>query len=293
MQIISGAAVAEKVLEECRREIAELAALGRKPGLGRRPWLGRRPGQECRALPEPRSDPRPELRVLLKLEHTQWFLYRPNVNRRTTTAAPGVLVSPLYTTFRARASFSSWPPGARARVVAPLRACACAAGSPPPQSVRPWEVRPPPSGPLRTETKVLGPAFPTLATHMRRGRAGRTRLCRHHCPGSAGAGSRAGGGGWHGSLGTASGVASGVGSPRRRHACHRAYARMCSVLQRLVRGRQGTVNEVGHEPRLGHPLPQSLLAIGTQPAPWMSDSGCLPKQKDTRRTRPMTEGVSM
>ena len=33
MQIISGAAVAEKVLEECRREIAELAALGRKPGL--------------------------------------------------------------------------------------------------------------------------------------------------------------------------------------------------------------------------------------------------------------------
>ncbi len=33
MQIISGTAVAEKVLEECRREIAELAALGRKPGL--------------------------------------------------------------------------------------------------------------------------------------------------------------------------------------------------------------------------------------------------------------------
>ncbi|WP_397381381.1 bifunctional methylenetetrahydrofolate dehydrogenase/methenyltetrahydrofolate cyclohydrolase FolD [Prosthecobacter sp.] len=33
MQIISGTAVAEKVLEECRREIAELATLGRKPGL--------------------------------------------------------------------------------------------------------------------------------------------------------------------------------------------------------------------------------------------------------------------
>lgn len=33
MQIISGTAVAEKVLEECRRDIAELAALGRKPGL--------------------------------------------------------------------------------------------------------------------------------------------------------------------------------------------------------------------------------------------------------------------
>ena len=33
MQIISGTAVAEKVIEECRREIAELATLGRKPGL--------------------------------------------------------------------------------------------------------------------------------------------------------------------------------------------------------------------------------------------------------------------
>jgi methylenetetrahydrofolate dehydrogenase (NADP+)/methenyltetrahydrofolate cyclohydrolase len=33
MQIISGTAVAEKVLEECRRDIAELAASGRKPGL--------------------------------------------------------------------------------------------------------------------------------------------------------------------------------------------------------------------------------------------------------------------
>jgi methylenetetrahydrofolate dehydrogenase (NADP+)/methenyltetrahydrofolate cyclohydrolase len=33
MTLISGAAVAEKVLEECRRDIAELAARGRKPGL--------------------------------------------------------------------------------------------------------------------------------------------------------------------------------------------------------------------------------------------------------------------
>lgn len=33
MQIISGTAVAEKVLEECRRDIAELAAQGRRPGL--------------------------------------------------------------------------------------------------------------------------------------------------------------------------------------------------------------------------------------------------------------------
>ena len=33
MTLISGAAVAEKVLEECRRDIAELAAQGRKPGL--------------------------------------------------------------------------------------------------------------------------------------------------------------------------------------------------------------------------------------------------------------------
>ena len=33
MQLISGTAVAEKVLEECRRDIAELAAAGRRPGL--------------------------------------------------------------------------------------------------------------------------------------------------------------------------------------------------------------------------------------------------------------------
>lgn len=33
MQLISGAAVAEKVLEECRRDIAALAAQGRRPGL--------------------------------------------------------------------------------------------------------------------------------------------------------------------------------------------------------------------------------------------------------------------
>lgn len=33
MQLISGAAVAEKVLEECRRDIAALAAVGKKPGL--------------------------------------------------------------------------------------------------------------------------------------------------------------------------------------------------------------------------------------------------------------------
>lgn len=33
MTLISGTAVAEKVLEECRRDIAELAAQGRKPGL--------------------------------------------------------------------------------------------------------------------------------------------------------------------------------------------------------------------------------------------------------------------
>ncbi|HEY1081678.1 MAG TPA: bifunctional 5,10-methylenetetrahydrofolate dehydrogenase/5,10-methenyltetrahydrofolate cyclohydrolase [Prosthecobacter sp.] len=33
MQLISGAAVAEKVLEECRRDIAALAAEGKKPGL--------------------------------------------------------------------------------------------------------------------------------------------------------------------------------------------------------------------------------------------------------------------
>ncbi|TDU73044.1 methylenetetrahydrofolate dehydrogenase (NADP+)/methenyltetrahydrofolate cyclohydrolase [Prosthecobacter fusiformis] len=33
MQLISGTAVAEKVLEECRRDIAELAAAGKKPGL--------------------------------------------------------------------------------------------------------------------------------------------------------------------------------------------------------------------------------------------------------------------
>lgn len=33
MTLISGAAVAEKVLAECRRDIAELAAQGRKPGL--------------------------------------------------------------------------------------------------------------------------------------------------------------------------------------------------------------------------------------------------------------------
>lgn len=33
MPLISGTAVAEKVLEECRRDIAELAAQGRKPGL--------------------------------------------------------------------------------------------------------------------------------------------------------------------------------------------------------------------------------------------------------------------
>jgi methylenetetrahydrofolate dehydrogenase (NADP+)/methenyltetrahydrofolate cyclohydrolase len=33
MQIISGTVVAEKVLEECRRDIAALAALGKKPGL--------------------------------------------------------------------------------------------------------------------------------------------------------------------------------------------------------------------------------------------------------------------
>ncbi|HYF36680.1 MAG TPA: bifunctional methylenetetrahydrofolate dehydrogenase/methenyltetrahydrofolate cyclohydrolase FolD [Prosthecobacter sp.] len=33
MQLISGATVAEKVLEECRRDIAALAALGKKPGL--------------------------------------------------------------------------------------------------------------------------------------------------------------------------------------------------------------------------------------------------------------------
>ncbi len=33
MQLISGTAVAEKVLEECRRDIAELTAAGRRPGL--------------------------------------------------------------------------------------------------------------------------------------------------------------------------------------------------------------------------------------------------------------------
>jgi methylenetetrahydrofolate dehydrogenase (NADP+) / methenyltetrahydrofolate cyclohydrolase len=33
MQLISGTAVAEKVLEECRRDIAALAAQGKKPGL--------------------------------------------------------------------------------------------------------------------------------------------------------------------------------------------------------------------------------------------------------------------
>jgi methylenetetrahydrofolate dehydrogenase (NADP+) / methenyltetrahydrofolate cyclohydrolase len=33
MQLISGTAVAEKVLEECRRDIAELVAAGRRPGL--------------------------------------------------------------------------------------------------------------------------------------------------------------------------------------------------------------------------------------------------------------------
>jgi len=33
MQLISGAVVAEKVLEECRRDIAELAKAGKKPGL--------------------------------------------------------------------------------------------------------------------------------------------------------------------------------------------------------------------------------------------------------------------
>ncbi len=33
MQLISGTAVAEKVLEECRRDIAGLAAAGRRPGL--------------------------------------------------------------------------------------------------------------------------------------------------------------------------------------------------------------------------------------------------------------------
>lgn len=33
MKLISGTAVAEKVIEECRREIAELATLGKKPGL--------------------------------------------------------------------------------------------------------------------------------------------------------------------------------------------------------------------------------------------------------------------
>ncbi|SKB08473.1 methylenetetrahydrofolate dehydrogenase (NADP+) / methenyltetrahydrofolate cyclohydrolase [Prosthecobacter debontii] len=33
MQLISGPAVAEKVLEECRRDIAELAKVGKKPGL--------------------------------------------------------------------------------------------------------------------------------------------------------------------------------------------------------------------------------------------------------------------
>lgn len=33
MQLISGTSVAEKVLEECRRDIAELAAAGRRPGL--------------------------------------------------------------------------------------------------------------------------------------------------------------------------------------------------------------------------------------------------------------------
>ena len=33
MHLISGAAVAEKVLEECRRDIAALAAAGKQPGL--------------------------------------------------------------------------------------------------------------------------------------------------------------------------------------------------------------------------------------------------------------------
>src|SRR6187549_4153773 len=33
MQLIRGAEVAEKVLTECKRDIAELAAQGRKPGL--------------------------------------------------------------------------------------------------------------------------------------------------------------------------------------------------------------------------------------------------------------------
>jgi methylenetetrahydrofolate dehydrogenase (NADP+)/methenyltetrahydrofolate cyclohydrolase len=33
MTLISGTAVAEKVLEECRRDIAALAAQGRRPGL--------------------------------------------------------------------------------------------------------------------------------------------------------------------------------------------------------------------------------------------------------------------